>query len=210
MRHYIFIGAFALLACTACNESSTKTTANDSSVVRQHTPDTTSTITKDTTSQLYWEKLPAKTIAQLILKDSIRATTSPVIFSMLDSLTSTSKQTRQFYLPVFSKIMNTADGELAEAVGGYALTFVQNYPKEFVEASGTFSKNQLDAWASNIGIEIFLASDQNENVKEAFEQIVIVFNDNCKDCNTAQKNKLKQFTNLVWRTVNENHQAAKR
>jgi hypothetical protein len=105
--------------------------------------------------------------------------------------------------------MNKADGDIAESIGGYALTYIQNYPKEFLENSRTFSKNQFEAWASNIGIEIFLATSERENVKEAYNQVVNLFNDNCKDCSSYHKSRLKEFNTLVWRTIEENQQAEK-
>jgi hypothetical protein len=128
---------------------------------------------------------------------------------MLDSLSSDSKQSRQFYFKVFNKIMNKADGEVAESIGGYALTYVQNYPQEFLDNSRAFSKNQLEAWAGNIGIELYLSSNESDNVKEAFDQMVVLFNDNCKGCNSSQRNRLKDFNNLIWRTIKENQQADK-
>jgi hypothetical protein len=145
-------------------------------------------------------------VADLILKDSIRPVSSPVICNMLDSLSSDLKASRQFYFRVFNKVMNKADGEVAESIGGYALTYVQNYPKEFLENSQSFSRNQLEAWAGNIGIELYLSSHEGDNVKEAFDQMVVLFNDNCKGCNNSHKNRLKEFNNLIWRTIKENQQ----
>ena len=159
------------------------------------------------TTHYSWEQLPMRKVAELILKDSIRPASSPVIYKMLDSLSSDSKLTRQYYFKVFNKIMNTADGEIAESIGSYALTYVQNYPKEFLDNTRSFSKNNIEAWASNIGIELFLVS--NENVKAAYDQVVILFNDKCNNCNAYYRVRLKEFNAMILQTIQENQQSEK-
>ncbi|HEX8332958.1 MAG TPA: hypothetical protein VF622_10060 [Segetibacter sp.] len=212
MNSFRFILTFSSVALFACKDSSsTKTVSIDSPVVNKTTTqDTSQPVQKtDTSNRYYWEQLPIRTVADLILRDSIRPVSSPVIYNMLDSLSSDSKQSRHFYFKVFNKIMNKADGDVAESIGGYALTYVQNYPQEFLDNSLAFSKNQLEAWAGNIGIELYLSSHESDNVKEAFDQMVVLFNDNCKACNSNQRNRLKEFNNLIWRTIKENQQADK-
>ena len=195
----------------SCEESSTKPeiSIDSSGIISEK--DSINTFTNDSTqptaTNYSWEQLPMREVAELILKDSIRPASSPIISRMLDSLTSDSKSTRQYYFSVFNKIMNKADGEIAESIGGYALTYVQNYPKEFLDNTKRFSKNNIEAWASNIGIELFLKSP--ENVKEAYDQIVIFFNDNCKDCNAYYRGRLKEFNAMIWRTIQENQQGSK-
>jgi hypothetical protein len=203
---------FSTLAILSCGDSSsTKPDTTDSPIVYRTFHDTSQPAQNtDTAVHYYWEQLPIRTVAELILKDSIRPVSSPIIYNMLDSLSSDIKSSRQFYFKAFNKIMNKADGEVAESIGGYALTYVQNYPKEFIENSQSFSRNQLEAWAGNIGIELYLSSSESDNVKEAFDQMVVLFTDNCKGCNSAQKNRLKEFNNLVWRTIKENQNAKAR
>lgn len=185
-----------------CKDASKeRAVAKDSAEVNLSADTAQAFISKDS-EPYYWEKLPVRTVADLILTDSIRPVTSSVISQMLDSLSSGSKQTRHLYFRVFNKVMNKADGELAESIGGYALTYVQNYPKEFLENSQTFSNNQLAAWAGNIGIELFLKT--GENVKEAFDEVVVLLNDNCINCNNNYRSRLKQFNNMIWQTIEEN------
>jgi hypothetical protein len=207
-----FILGFSSLVLFACKDSSsTKAASIDSPVVSKTTTQHTaqSFQKKDSSNTFNWEQLPVRTVADLILNDSIRPVSSPVIYDMLDSLSSDLKQSRQFYFKVFNKIMNKADGEVAESIGGYALTYVQNYPQEFLDNSRSFSKNQLEAWAGNIGIELYLSSHESDNVKEAYDQMVVLFNDNCKGCNSYHRTRLKEFNSLIWRTIKENQQAHK-
>ena len=212
MNYLNFILAICIIFM-GCNSSTTETNS-DSAQTKITSQDTVLSLSKKDTVEgsrinNYWEQLPIRTVADLILKDSIRPISNPVIYKMLDSLSSDLKPTRQFYFGVFNKIMNKADGEVAESIGGYALTYVQNYPKEFLENSRTLSKNQFEAWASNIGIELYLSSSESDNVKETYDQMVVLFNDNCKDCIGYFRSRLKEFTNLIWQTIRENQQAQK-
>jgi hypothetical protein len=212
MNFFKIVISISCLALASCGDTLTTTevsTDSTSNIVdRDPLPGNSLTdSTQPNTTRYSLEQLPMREVAELILKDSIRPTSSPIIYKMLDSLSSDSKLTRQYYFKVFNKIMNKADGEIAESIGGYALTYVQNYPKEFLDNTKGFSKNSIEAWASNIGIELFLVS--NENVKAAYDQVVVLFNDNCKDCNAYYKGRLKEFNAMILQTIQENQQSQK-
>lgn len=146
--------------------------------------------------------LSIKKVGELVLKDSVAYLSNEVTaFMLLDSLLSKNKDSRDFYFKVFNKIMERSGGSLDDAVGDYALTYVENYPKEFIENSKSFSEDKLASWAGNIGIELFLSS---QNQKEAFEKSTRMFKSNCKNCDQQQLARLDSFNSMIWTTIEQN------
>lgn len=153
------------------------------------------------------EDLAIKKVGELVLKDSVAYLSNEVTaFMLLDSLLSKKKDSRDFYFRVFNKIMERSGGSLDDAVGDYALTYVENYPKEFLDNSRSFSEDKLASWAGNIGIELFLTS---QNQKEAFEKSTRMFKSNCKNCDLQQMARLDTFNNMIWTTIAQNIQQRK-
>lgn len=146
-------------------------------------------------------------IGELVLKDSVQYLADEVTaFMLLDSLLAKSKISRDFYFKVFNKIMERSGGMLDDAVGDYALTYVENYPKDFLDNSKDFNEDKLASWAGNIGIELFLSS---QNQKEAFEKSTGLSKTNCKSCDQQQLARLDSFNNLIWTTIQQNTQQRK-
>ena len=146
--------------------------------------------------------LPIKKIGELVLQDSIAYLSNEVTaFMLLDSLLSKNKTSRDFYFKVFNKIMERSGGSLDDAVGDYALTYVENYPKDFLDNSRNFTEDKLASWAGNIGIELFLSS---QNQREAFEKSTRMFRSNCKNCDQQQLARLDSFNNMIWTTIEQN------
>ena len=102
--------------------------------------------------------------------------------------------------------MERSGGSLDDAVGDYALTYVENYPKDFLDNSRSFTEDKVASWAGNIGIELFLSS---QNQKEAFEKSTRLFKSNCKNCNLQQLARLDNFNNMIWTTIEQNIQQRK-
>lgn len=146
--------------------------------------------------------LTIKKIGELVLQDSIAYLSNEVTaFMLLDSLLSKNKSSRDFYFKVFNKIMERSGGSLDDAVGDYALTYVENYPREFLENSRNFTNDKLASWGGNIGIELFLSS---QNQKEAFEKSTRMFKSNCKNCDQQQLARLDSFNSMIWTTIEQN------
>jgi hypothetical protein len=146
--------------------------------------------------------LAIKKIGELVLQDSIAYLSNEVTaFMLLDSLLSKNKSSRDFYFKVFNKIMERSGGSLDDAVGDYALTYVENYPREFLENSRNFTDDKLASWGGNIGIELFLSS---QNQKEAFEKSTRMFKSNCKNCDQQLLARLDSFNNMIWTTIEQN------
>ena len=151
------------------------------------------------------DSLPAETIGQMILDGKLIPSDNEYTFRMMDSLQTVHGSKRKFYFGVFNKIMDRADGALGEAVGDYALTYVEQNPKLFIGFISAYPSERFETWASHIGIELFLSSNDSKSSYDKFSQSFIT---NCKNCNTATINKLKRFNKLVWQTMKENEKAA--
>jgi hypothetical protein len=82
-------------------------------------------------SQYYLTDLNLRDVANLIISDSVRPMDNYVTFNILDSISSESKQTRDFFYPAYQNILNKSDGALSEVMGIYSLKFIKNYPSEF-------------------------------------------------------------------------------
>lgn len=146
--------------------------------------------------------LPVKKVGELILSDSIKAINDEVVsFMLLDSLSAESRRSRDFYFKVFNKIMDHSGGALSDAIGDYALSYVESYPNEFLANSRNFSGNRLETWASHIGIELFLSSG---DVKDIYDKTTQSFQTNCKGCDAATLARLNDFNKLIWTTIEQN------
>ncbi len=148
------------------------------------------------------EELPIEKVGKLLLKDSLPTLENEVIiYKLLDSLCAKTRKSRDFYFLVFNKLIKRSDGILADAVGDYALNYVETYPAEFLANSKAFSNALLETWASQIGIELYLSAG---STKDSFDKTVETFRRNCKGCSTTEMERLARFEGLIWNTIKQN------
>ncbi len=153
------------------------------------------------------EELPIRKVGELVLQDSIEVYDNEVIsFMLLDSLLSPRRSSRDLYFKVFNKLMDRSGGNMGDAIGDYALTYVQSHPGEFLTNSKNFSEDRLASWASIIGIELYLTATDS---KQAYENSTKHFTANCKQCDTADLARLQIFNQLIWKTIEQNLQERK-
>ena len=155
---------------------------------------------RDPNSYSYLTNLPLRQVADLILNDSIRPSDNKVTFDCMDSISSSNIETRNFYFPVFLKIVDKADGALAEAVGGYIKTYVEKYPKELIEKANQLSEEQFQSLASFTGDELTFTYDNEKGDYKWTDNIL----EKCSDCDSTQLRGLKQFIKLAIATRREN------
>ena len=114
----------------------------------------------------------------------------------MDSINSKNKETRDYFFPVFRKIVDKSDGALAEVVGSYVLEYVKNYPKELADRFKCYSTSGLCRYefkrlASYAGEETMM---RNERQKE-YDDLVNQMTKNYKDW--RKDKKLKIFIETV-------------
>lgn len=138
----------------------------------------------------YLSNLPLRKVATLILLDSITPTDNEVTFRCMDSVLDNQKEVRDFYFPVFLKIMSKSDGALSEAVCSYAKLYAEKYTIEFSNRYEQLSQVLVEKWAGFVGYEL---SFDYESKKEA-----IVWQDSimklCTCCDSSHKKIVKNFT----------------
>jgi hypothetical protein len=139
----------------------------------------------------YLADLDLRTVGQWILKDSIAPSDNYITFKCMDSLTSKQKKTRDYYFPIFIKIVDKADGALAEVVGSHALSYAKKYPKELADRFKCCSTTQeccteLERFSSYVGTEIMMADDD----KKAYNDLVNEMTKNYRDWKTNKALKV--------------------
>jgi hypothetical protein len=189
----IFCTLILLISCNR-QQKETKNSVNDN-VVRKGTIAVNDTLREPYHEYYFADKTP-KEFAELILKDSVRPSDNFSTFRVIDSLNAKSFEDRKFYFKVFLNIMKKSDGALAEAVGTPAYDYVEKHTKEFFELSQAITKEQFDLWANNIGVEIYLSS-QNNPTKEAEEY----YKKLQKNCSPDQKNEVDKFYRIIKKAI---------
>jgi hypothetical protein len=146
---------------------------------------------RNPSNYFYMSDLPTRTIGELILADSIKATDNEVSFRCLDSLTSPNPASRAFYFVVFKKIMDNPDGALSEVVGEFSKKYIETYPKEFANYAASFPRPKMELWAFQT-VEHVLAAVEEKRIKNASEWTNKIIK-SCKDCNAAELATIKTF-----------------
>ncbi len=190
MKRLILILSLFTLSCNYPNNNKAVL-----QIISSKSKDTlkTSDTLRDPNSYSFLTNLPIRQVANLILIDSIKPSDNKVTFDCMDSIHSSNIDSRNFYFPVFLKIVDKADGALAETVGEPLQIYVEKFPKEFIERANNLSDEQLQSLASFIGFELYNDYDTEKGDIEWRDKIL----KKCSDCNSIQLHKLKQFIELV-------------
>ena len=145
-----------------------------------------------------------KEIGQMILDNKIQPTDNDVTFRVMDSLLSKNADDRKFYFKVFIKILEKADGALAEMAGTPAMKYVENYTSEFLDLSASISMENFNSWASFVGWEILLSSN-DDPVKDG-ELFIEKLLSNCPELKEKDNQRLKSFNDIVMKSIRENQE----
>jgi hypothetical protein len=174
----ILIFAF-LVSCSPKNESENHEASNDKAFESKNSTEDIYSENgaidsiRDPNHKAYYSDISIHEFALLILNDSVSPMDNEITFRLMDSINSTSVDTRNYYYPVFQHIADLSDGALAEAIGVYAMEYVSNYPDEFYsryscDDSQKLSCEQLISIAEFIQYEIGM----QENIEEAWESFL--------------------------------------
>ncbi len=119
----------------------------------------------------YLKDLPLEKTGELILTDSIQPSDNYITFLLMDTISGCKKSDLSFYLKVFEKILNYADGALAETVGSYTWTFIDKRPAEFINHIDNLNDDQIMKWADYTFYEMYYAYS-GEELKIKCEELV--------------------------------------
>jgi hypothetical protein len=204
-----FTVVILLILISGCNGGKKESTSNQIDKKITHDEKIVSTQStkpidslRDPYSQYYLADKNPKEIGQMILEDSVNPTDNNVTFRIMDSLLANNHEDRKFYFKVYTKILDKADGALAEAVGIPGMRYVESYTKEFANLSSDLTFEQLHSWANRIGWEILF--DSQKDPIEDGENFIIKLKSNCSDIDLTGKKNLDNFCELIIQTVKEN------
>lgn len=123
-----FLIPIALIFLTSCKQEVNKSDASVKKEIQSSKEE--KKITEDSLrnpyTEYYLSDLDLRTIAQLIVQDSVQPTDNKVTFSILDSATSGKTETRTYYSKAFDKIILKSDGALSEVIGIYCIKSINN------------------------------------------------------------------------------------
>jgi hypothetical protein len=174
-------------------DDTTQATQNNENLPSQ--PDTL----RDPSHYYYLTDFPLIKVGQLILADSVQPLDNKIIFDCMDSLSSMDTKTRDFYFPVFLKILEKSDGALAEAVGQYAMNYIEKYPKEFAIKSRSITDDQFTSFASSTGYELYFSFETVQKATSWTNSII----KNCANCDKAELKRLKEFNMLALEAMKD-------
>jgi len=189
----------SIIFCLGCNYESgntqNKTTENIKDSINENVIVLDSL--SDPTSFYYLSNKPIKEIAHLILIDSIRPSDNKITFDCVDSsLYSKNKVTRDFYFPVFMKILNQSDGALSESLSDYVVKYIVQYPNEFFERMKKNDEKYFDTYAYLVGYNLLMS--ENGGVKWLNS-----LNDLCIGCDAIQMSKIERFKKIAKKVSDE-------
>jgi hypothetical protein len=189
-----------LIFTIACNSSPTRTRTDTTHIDK----DTTASDNSEDTLRLrthysYLSDLPLRQVAHLILTDSISPLDNQITFDCMDSLSADNANTREFYFPVFNKIVSKSGGALSEVVGQYIMKYVERFPKEFADKSKSLKEDEFKSWSSYVAYELHFAYDTPKKTEGWMAKII----SNCKECNNDQINRLQGFNKLSISSMKE-------
>ncbi len=150
----------------------------------------------------YLSDLPLRQVATYFLNDSITPTDNTITFNCLDSLLNDNAETRSFYFPVYLKILERADGALAEVAGGYVIQYIERYPSEFFTRCIDLNSSQFELLCSAAGSDLYF-EDDNVNYTQKWGDLLI---GNCLDCSPKQLELIQKFKTLVLDYVIKNNE----
>lgn len=116
------------------------------------------------------------------------------LFQLMDSLTTKNSNERAFYFKVYKKIVEKSDGYVSEAIGSYALKYLENYPTEFF----SLSDEEIKSLMGYIAYEVRLSEDNAiSKLKEFLTQLR-------EKSNTETIKKIDLFEQELLENLKEN------
>lgn len=128
-----------------------------------------------------------------------KAKNDDIALEYFEKLKSTDKTEREFYFKVITNLYKVADGSTGEGLGYSGFKYIEENTLDFLnyfENKECFSENDLKIWAEIIMLEFSLEYD-NENNIDVVNNFISKINQNCKNCNSSQKETLKKFNNYL-------------
>ena len=198
----ILYGFIVFMVCmVSCTSNQTiKVDDNKTDVINQTKVDskssTDSDSLRDPNNYNYLSNIPTKDFAELLMNDSILVNDYKGIHNCLDSLSSSNKDTRDYYFVVLNKVLDNLDVVLHQQMGIYLVKNVDKFKGEFLGRLSDMNNEQIKFYAQ--GIESYL-SERKDHGEKWVENIKLLK----KNANPVQMEKLKLFLKEIELAKND-------
>jgi hypothetical protein len=128
--------------------------------------------------------------AKIINGERIWGNNEKYLFSIMDSLTNKSSESRSFYFKAFGKICEQADGYVSEVIGQYVLKYFELDAREFLQNSKTLNDKSFKTMGYNAGLELAMGDYDPNTVIDA---LIKNTNEKLNDLNEPDKQRLDMF-----------------
>lgn len=128
-----------------------------------------------------------------------KAKNNDAALEYFENLKSSDKNEREFYFKVITNLYKVSDGSTSEGLGYSGLKYIEKNTIDFInyfENKKCFSENDLKTWV-NISMLEFSLVYENENDIIIVNNFISKINENCKNCNSSQKEILKKFNDYL-------------
>jgi hypothetical protein len=133
--------------------------------------------------------IDTKEFANKLLKGLAKVSDDNPTFACMDSLTSNSIQTRDFYWDVFKIILTKSDGALSEVVGAFMIVYIQKFPNEFTKRYSKLN-NVLKSKCVDFAAYEYTFSEESETELQLVTQY-------CKNCKPKEKSIMNKFVEEI-------------
>jgi hypothetical protein len=150
-------------------------------------------------SEYFLTDLPLRSVAALIMADSLMPSDNIVTMRIIDSATGENAGSRAYYFKALNKIAFKSDGALSEILGDYLIDFVGKYTEEFATQLKTMNADEKSTWVYFMSRELAFRLE-NEHLVSTWTKALSL---NCKTCNTEEKQVLDTFLQSLQVSVIE-------
>lgn len=198
----ILYGFIVFMVCAvSCTSNQTiEVDENKTDAIKQTKVDSKSSTDSDSlqdpNNYNYLSNIPTKDFAELLMKNRILVNDYKGIHNCLDSLSSSNKDTRDYYFVVLNKVLDNLEVVLHQQMGIYLVKNVDQFKDEFLGRLSDMNNEQIKFYAQ--GIESYL-SERKDHGEKWVENIKLLK----KNANPVQMEKLKLFLKEIELTKND-------
>lgn len=153
-------------------------------------------------SEYFLTDMPLRSVAALIMSDSLMPSDNIVTMRIIDSATGDNARSRAYYFKALNKIALKSDGALSEILGDYLIDYVGKYTGEFATQLKTMNADERSTWVYYMSRELAFRLE-NEHLVSTWTNALA---GNCKNCTPEANNALTQFLENLSKATRESMQ----
>ncbi|HPM30633.1 MAG TPA: hypothetical protein PLJ60_09885 [Chryseolinea sp.] len=120
--------------------------------------------------------------SKMYYKGEFAASDDSLTFGFLDSLLTSNRNTRDFYLFVFNSVLRISDGALAESMGSYCRAYFEKYPCDFLGLrNDKFYADNYQRWIDFAAYEYLFEKDPIKTIENELKILHPIVSVNCNE-----------------------------